>query len=322
MQSINFLNKQEGFAKINALGKAKKPFLFIISYDKTEIYAKELNKLDKDILYTLEHHFQSCNKKSDLIKYPISFKEYKKSFNKVIEEIKKGNTYLLNLTFPSKIQSSLTLKEIFYKANAPYKLLIDDSFVCFSPEKFIEIKENTIATYPMKGTIDASIPDAKEKILANPKELAEHTMIVDLMRNDLNMVAKETRVERFRYIEKIQAGNKELLQVSSKIQAKLPSNWNEYIGDILDKLTPAGSITGTPKRKTIDIIESVEIAKRGFYTGIFGVYDGKNLNSAVMIRAIAKKNNKLFYYSGGGITLDSKENEEYQELIDKIYIPL
>ena len=318
---LEFFNTTEGFKRINALGAKQKPFLFIISYDKSKIYAKELKNLDSSISYNLEHHFKSCAKKVNLKKYPIDYKIYQKSFKAVIEEIKKGNTYLLNLTFPSQIETSLTLEEIFTKANAPYKLLIKDSFVCFSPEKFIEIKEDTIATYPMKGTIDASIANAKEKILNNPKELAEHTMIVDLMRNDLNMVAEGTKVEKFRYIDKIQAGQKELLQVSSKISAKLNSKWHNYIGDILDKLTPAGSITGTPKKKTIEIIDKVEITNRGFYTGVFGIYDGKNLNSAVMIRAISKKNNQLFYHSGGGITLDSKEKEEYQELIDKIYIP-
>jgi para-aminobenzoate synthetase component 1 len=173
----------------------------------------------------------------------------------------------------------------------------------------------------MKGTIDANILNAKEQILSNPKEMAEHTMIVDLMRNDLNIVAKETKVTNFRYIQKIKAGSKELLQVSSKIEAKLSNKWHEHLAIILDKLTPAGSISGTPKKKTLEIIDSVEPTKRGLYTGIFGIYDGRSLKSAVMIRAISKEHNNLFYYSGGGITLDSNPQLEYQELVDKIYLP-
>jgi len=129
-------------------------------------------------------------------------------------------------------------------------------------------------------------------------------------------------VPKFRYIDKIQAGDKELLQVSSKIEANLAENWQENLGEILDKLTPAGSITGTPKRKTVEIIDSIEPTPRGLYTGIFGIFDGKNLQSAVMIRAISKEQNELFYHSGGGITLDSDVKLEYQELIDKIYLPL
>jgi len=173
----------------------------------------------------------------------------------------------------------------------------------------------------MKGTIEASIPNAKEKILANRKEMAEHIMIVDLMRNDLGMVATEVKVEKFRYIEKIRAGDKELLQVSSKISATLPPNWRENISYILKKMLPAGSITGTPKRSTVDIIDNIENYKRGFYTGVFGIFDGENLYSAVMIRFIEKRDGKLFYKSGGGITIDSDAQSEYEELIDKIYLP-
>jgi para-aminobenzoate synthetase component 1 len=318
---LKFFNQKDGFAKIASLGRKKEPFLFIISYNKSKIYASSLKSLDSNIKYSFSNKPSNIGKKSDLKKYPVSYKKYLESFNRVIENIKDGNTYLLNLTFKSKIETNLSLEDIFNQANAPYKLLIKDSFVCFSPECFIEIKNNTISTYPMKGTIDANILNAKEQILSNPKEMAEHTMIVDLMRNDLNIVAKETKVTNFRYIQKIKAGSKELLQVSSKIEAKLSNKWHEHLAIILDKLTPAGSISGTPKKKTLEIIDSVEPTKRGLYTGIFGIYDGNSLKSAVMIRAISKEHNNLFYYSGGGITLDSNPELEYQELVDKIYLP-
>jgi para-aminobenzoate synthetase component 1 len=172
----------------------------------------------------------------------------------------------------------------------------------------------------MKGTIDATIDNAKEKILTDKKEMAEHIMIVDLLRNDLNMVAKDVKVDKFRYVTKISAGDKKLLQVSSKISGKLENNWQDNLGEILKKLLPAGSITGTPKKSTVDIIESIEDYNRGFYSGIFGVFDGNSLDSAVMIRYIENIDNKLFYKSGGGITLDSNVALEYKELIDKIYI--
>jgi para-aminobenzoate synthetase component 1 len=87
-------------------------------------------------------------------------------------------------------------------------------------------------------------------------------------------------------------------------------------------MLPAGSITGTPKKSSVQIIEEVEQYKRGYYTGIFGIYDGKSLDSAVMIRFIQKEKEDFFYKSGGGITSDSNAHLEYQELIDKIYIPI
>jgi para-aminobenzoate synthetase component 1 len=174
----------------------------------------------------------------------------------------------------------------------------------------------------MKGTIDARILNAKEKILADKKEMAEHTMVVDLLRNDLGIIGSNVRVENFRYVETINAGDKKLLQVSSKISANLEDNWSNKIGDILSSILPAGSITGTPKKKTVEILRNIENYDREFYTGIFGVFDGKNLDSSVMIRFIQKElNDELYYKSGGGITCDSKAKLEYEELIDKIYLP-
>ncbi len=281
-----------------------------------------------------------------LKKYPISFEKYQKAFNEVIEEIKKGNTYLLNLTFPTLIDTNLNLKEIYSISKAPFKLFFKDKFVCFSPERFVKIENNKIYTYPMKGTIDANIPSAKEKILSNIKEMAEHTMIVDLLRNDLGIIGKDVKVNKFRFIDKIKAGNKELLQVSSEIEATLPKNWGENWLELILKMLPAGSITGTPKKKTVEIIKKVENYKRGYYTGIFGITDEKTfLDSAVIIRYIERGEDlssklqvlssthplinplthqpiySFTYKSGGGITIDSNPYNEYEELINKVYIP-
>jgi len=298
--------------------------LFVISFDKKRIFAKELSQLE-GVYYKIEDHqnFQdSMHSKNTLIqKYPQSFSIYQDAIERVKEEIKKGNSYLLNLTFATPLQSNLSLLEIFHRAKAKFKLYFDDEFICFSPERFIQIENNTISTYPMKGTIDASIPNAHEKILTNPKEMAEHVMMVDLMRNDLSIIANNVHVEKFRYIDKIAAGEKELLQVSSQIVGELNDNWHEDLGDILDKLLPAGSISGTPKKKTVELIEEIENYDRGFYSGIFGLFDGKALDSAVMIRYIEKQNEQLIYKSGGGITIDSDNQSEYQEMIDKVYFP-
>jgi len=312
--------------KITKLAQQREPFLFVLSYDLKDKFIEPLNNLDDDIFFKIGNQRNYPKTPIDreyfFKKHPLPFMEYKNSLDKIIEQICLGNTYLLNLTFKTPIETNLSLKEIFTYARAKYKLYFKDEFICFSPEKFIEIEGDSISTYPMKGTIEASIPNAKKKILSNQKEMAEHVMIVDLMRNDLGMVATEVKVEKFRYVEKIKAGEKELLQVSSKITAKLPSNWRDNLGDIVEKLLPAGSITGTPKQSTVNIIDKIENYNRGFYTGIFGIFYGENLYSAVMIRFIEKEDNKLYYKSGGGITIDSDAKSEYEELIDKIYLPL
>jgi len=320
-----WVNKENGFEAINKLGQNRTPFLFILSYDKNKIFAQALNELDDNIFYKLEEwsNYPVKKRKKDFTfsKFPVSFLAYKKAFEHILVEIRSGNTYLLNLTFQTPIESSLDLKEIFHYAKAKFKLYFKGQFICFSPERFVDIEDTTIATYPMKGTIDADLPNAEQNILHNTKEKAEHVMIVDLMRNDLGIVGSDVRVEKFRYVEKIKAGKKELLQVSSKITAKLEENWRDSIGTLLDNLTPAGSVTGTPKKSTVNIINDIENYDRGFYTGIFGLFDGKDLHSAVMIRFIEEHEGKKIYKSGGGITIDSDARSEYEELIDKIYLP-
>jgi para-aminobenzoate synthetase component 1 len=137
----------------------------------------------------------------------------------------------------------------------------------------------------------------------------------------LGIVAKEIKVEKFRYITTINTGDKKLHQVSSHISGLLDSNWKENAGNLISALLPAGSISGTPKRKTVSIIKEIEGYTRGYFTGIFGHFDGNNLYSAVSIRFLEKINGKLIYKSGGGITTDSTWESEYNEMIDKVYIP-
>ncbi len=322
------ISKSHAEKIMNEYGKNKILFLFIIDFDMLEPQIIKLNEVNPaEILFNINgrknYEVKSFPKKEiQFEKYPVSFEVYKKSFDKVLKQIRDGNTYLLNLTFPTTINTNLTLEEIFLQSNAKYKLLYKNKLVVFSPESFVRIEGNTISSYPMKGTIDSSIPNAEEIILNDKKETAEHNTIVDLIRNDLSMVASNVQVDKFRYVEKIVTNDKSLLQVSSKITGTLKENYNTRIGEIIFSLLPAGSISGAPKKKTIEIIKDTETYSRGFYTGIFGYYDGPVLDSAVMIRFIEKENDKYFYKSGGGITFLSDVKSEYQELIDKVYVPI
>jgi len=310
------------FEQINTLAKQRKPFLFISDFKGKNVEVFLLEELEKeDIEFCIDENYAYRAHQHRLQKTPIDFFAYKKKFDAVIEKIKSGETYILNLTQPTPIKTQLSLKEMFQVTNAHYKLRYKDQFLCFSPEKFIQIHNNTIHTFPMKGTIDASVTNAKEKILADEKERAEHIMIVDLLRNDLSMVALHVKVERFRYLQSIEAGEKKLLQVSSHISGTLQDNWQDSLGTILQTLLPAGSISGTPKKSTLAIIEDVEGYERGYFSGVFGVFDGESLDSGVMIRFIEKSADGYIYKSGGGITLDSDAKREYEELQDKIYLP-
>lgn len=308
--------------RLNSLVSSGVPCFFYTDFKGEHLHCYPLSELHThDIEFAFNASLNSSNNPHKPKFSPIQTDLYRRKFDAIQEHIRCGNTYLLNLTQPTPIKSEYSLKEIYTMAHAPYKVRVKDQFVCFSPEPFITIKENTIRTYPMKGTIDASLPDAVDTLLNNPKELAEHTMIVDLLRNDLGIVAKDIRVEEFRYITTIDTGNKKLHQVSSHISGTLDSSWKENPEMIINALLPAGSISGTPKRKSVEILEEIEGYDRGYFTGIFGHFDGKNLYSAVAIRFIENIEGNLIYKSGGGITAESDWESEYHEMIDKVYIP-
>ncbi len=320
------LNKEDTIAAMNHFGKRRIPFLFVINFDMNENEVIPLSEVNNsEILFNINgiknyKNEVSVNKEVAFEKFPVDFNTYSLAFNKVTKNINAGNSYLLNLTFPTSVETNLTLKEIFYMSNARYRLWYKEKFVVFSPEKFVQISDYEIASFPMKGTIDAAIENAEEKILNDPKECAEHYTIVDLIRNDLSMIAKQVNVEKFRYIEKISTNYKTLLQVSSKISGIMDKNFASEIGTLLFRLLPAGSISGAPKRKTLEIIKEAEICNRGFYTGIFGYFSGNVLDSGVMIRFIENTEKGMVFKSGGGITSFSNVEKEYNELIDKVYL--
>lgn len=328
------LNRLEIINNMNTLGRLGVPFLFILDFDMSKGWVIPQDEINSSrFKFSISNHSSFPTLYSplptpltpqafSLKKRPISFQEYSNKFEAVIRHIHHGNSYLLNLSAMTPIMSNWSLEEIFSGSFAKYKLFVPQQFVCFSPETFVKVTDGRISSYPMKGTIDANILNAEELILNDYKEWAEHNTIVDLIRNDLSQVAKRVRVERYRYIEKIYTHEKELLQVSSEITGDLLSDFARHLGDIFAKLLPAGSISGAPKKKTVEIIKEVENYNRYFYTGVFGFFDGQNLDSAVMIRFIEQKGKDLIFKSGGGITAFSQVNSEYQELIDKVYVPI
>ena len=312
---------------MNEMGRDRIPFLFIIDFDMESPQVLPLAEINNNELLFDINGITNCpirpieNSTVIFERLPITQAEYCLMFDKVLKQIAIGNSYLLNLTCPTRINTNLTLQEIFNRSSARYKLWLHDSFVVFSPESFIKIEEGIISSFPMKGTIDAAIENAEQIILDDPKEIAEHYTIVDLIRNDLSMVAKEVKVGKFRYVEKLETSSGGLMQVSSKITGRLGSNYHEHIGDIVFMLLPAGSVTGAPKKKTVEIIRETENYKRGFYTGIFGYFDGAKLDSGVIIRMIEKTEEGMVYKSGGGITSCSLMESEYREMTEKVYVP-
>lgn len=314
--------------KINKLAQNQVPFWFMTDFLGQQAWVLDQNELAKENIY-FDYQGQGnlpTNPHTEIAKvlfekFPISYEAYQQKFEQIQQHIRRGDTYLLNLSAPTQIQTNLSLWQIFLQSKAKYRLFFKDKLLCFSPETFIQIKNGKIFTYPMKGTIEAKIPQAQNQVLTDPKEKAEHYTIVDLLRNDLNAVAKKVQVKRFRYLERLITSDKDLWQVSSEICGDLPPDYRTHLGDLLARLLPAGSISGAPKPKTIEIITQTEGYERGFYTGVMGYFDGQSLDTAVMIRFIERQGNALCFKSGGGLTFMSEPKKEYEELINKVYLP-
>ena len=190
---------------INLLGSQEKPFLFAIDFAVREGWVWQEPLAQQEVLFRvgaytnapLTAELPPLPHLPLLVAHPLSEECYQGKFARIQEALSRGDSFLANLTISTPIETPLSLSEIFSRAEAPYKLMVPGRFVSFSPERFIRTQGGckTIETNPMKGTIDAATPNAREHILQDYKETAEHYTIVDLMRNDLARVATNVRVE-------------------------------------------------------------------------------------------------------------------------------
>lgn len=326
---VSFISGGEARERMNRLAAQGTDFVFVIDYPRENCIVLPLHEADVSLL---RFDFPNAGRGADCgvpeagevvwrPEFP-PYGEYERAFRCVRGNILRGNSYLVNLTAKVGLETNLSLGEIFRRSVAPYRLWLKDRFVCFSPETFIRISNTgVISSFPMKGTIDASVPDAAAVLENDEKEAAEHATIVDLIRNDLSIVAETVRVKRYRYVEAIETNRGRILQTSSEIEGRLAGGWQGRVGDIVFSQLPAGSITGAPKPETVRIISEAENYSRGFYTGVMGCYAGGALDSAVMIRFVENCGGKLFFKAGGGITSRSECKKEYNEIKQKVYVP-
>ncbi len=204
---------------------------------------------------------------------------------------------------------------------SPYLFYFDfGSFRIFgsSPEAQIKVSANKAYIYPIAGTFRRTGNDEQDKELAqklalDPKENAEHVMLVDLARNDLSRNAGNVRVESFREVQFYS----HVIHLVSQVSGQLPENANliRVMGDSF----PAGTLSGAPKHRAIQLIDRYENQRRGYYGGCIGYlgFDG-TVNHAIVIRSFLSKNSRLFYQAGAGIVAGSSEENELQEVNNKL----
>ena len=310
---------------MNTLGRAGRPFVWGTDYECKNCFILDNPFETDDIFWEVNGTGNAPEKIGPnptlTITKMLDYSTYKGMFDTLQSGLMRGDSFLANLTAATEVEISGSLHDVFTHSRAPFKLLIPDRFVCFSPEPFVRIKDGFISTFPMKGTIDATLPDAEQRLMDDYKEQCEHHTIVDLMRNDLNMIAEDITVPRLRYPEHIATTSHDIIQTSSEVRGKLPEGKQSDFGDIILPLLPAGSITGAPKPSTVSLIARSEIVPRGWYTGVFGYFDGEVMQSAVMIRCIQRREDgRLCFHSGGGVTVNSVCRDEYEEILTKVYL--
>lgn len=333
--------------RMNELGAGAEAFFFLFSFDRRRCLVERTDDIpSSELLFDFPGMTNSCALSCSAERslsgspdrslnspggspsftwqpHPLSEAEYFEKFRIVHRNMLAGNSYLANLTCRIPLDTDLTMREIFLRSSALYKLWLRDRFVCFSPETFVRISAaGVISSCPMKGTISCSVPNARQVLMADEKEAAEHATIVDLIRNDLSRVASRVTVKRYRYVDTLHTNSGDILQTSSEISGLLPSGYRRHLGDIIMEQLPAGSITGAPKRRTVEIIRRAENYDRGFYTGVAGVCKDGVVDSCVLIRFIDREDGKLYFKAGGGITARSDWRKEYNEIIEKTYVPI
>ena len=188
-----------------------------------------------------------------------------------------------------------------------------------SPETLVRLENGILHTFPLAGTrprgkTPQEDKQLEEELLADPKELAEHNMLVDLGRNDLGRISKfgTVKVEKYHEIERYS----HVMHIGSTVRGEIKEDKDSL--DAVDAVLPAGTLSGAPKIKACQLINDLENNKRGIYGGAIG-YIGfaGNLDTCIAIRIAYKKNNKVFIRSGAGIVADSVPENEYRECINK-----
>jgi para-aminobenzoate synthetase component I len=168
------MTRSEFISQLDQWGAEEVPFLFIVDFEFEKPWVSKLDSINSsEILFDIEG-FSNCSEplspSSEIYQLnpdPITFEAYRGKFDIVYRHLNYGDSYLTNLTTKTRIHPSNTLRDIFNNSKAKYKLLVEDEFLVFSPESFVKIRDGRIFSYPMKGTIDASIPDARKIILAD-----------------------------------------------------------------------------------------------------------------------------------------------------------
>lgn len=252
--------------------------------------------------------------------------DYCKMIEKAKYHIKEGDIFQIVLSNRLEAEyegSLLNTYRILRTVNpSPYMFYFSGSdmeVAGASPETLVKLEDGILHTFPLAGTRPRGKTEEEDialekELLADPKELAEHNMLVDLGRNDIGKISKfgSVEVEKYHCIERYS----HVMHIGSTVKGDIRDDKDAL--DAVDAILPAGTLSGAPKIKACQLINDLENNKRGIYGGAIGYIDFTgNLDTCIAIRIAYKKNNKVFVRSGAGIVADSVPEKEYQECINK-----
>jgi len=315
----------DGFSPMNIKDGERFPDVCILFFDKSEINRGRL----EDLYYPTSCSPNTGNDylvKEELFKSNISKVDYIRNVNIAKSYIRKGDIYQINLSKRYTTEFNSNPLQYFLNLHflqpVPFGCYLDFGefkLISGSMELFIRKNSSKIVTKPIKGTIKRS-DDPKideyliSKLQSSEKEKAENLMIVDLMRNDLGRICKSgtVRVNNLFNIETYSS----LHHMVSEVQGYLKGGIQ--INEIIQNTFPPGSVTGAPKRRTLEIIDEIEPHYRGPYCGVIGIFmPNKDFTLSVAIRITVIKGNEATFWVGGGIVWDSDPKEEYMETLTK-----
>ncbi|MDH5203393.1 MAG: aminodeoxychorismate synthase component I [Nitrospirota bacterium] len=294
-------------------GVYERPIVFNHLTGKSENYAFSCD-LEKEVLF---NEFMLEN-----FEFNIPEVEYVQKIEKIKDYISNGDVYQINLTGKYKFRfsgSALALYDsLKKKQNVSYGAFInteDLMILSLSPELFLKIDEDRIATKPMKGTARRGKTIEEDEILkealrGDEKNRAENLMIVDLLRNDIGRISKfgSVHVSELFSVEKYQT----LFQMTSTVEGKIRENSNYY--ELFRAIFPGGSVTGAPKIRAMEIIHELEGEPRGIYTGAIGfISPEREAVFNIAIRTVVIQGDRGEMGTGGGIVWDSDPEAEYEE---------
>ncbi len=195
----------------------------------------------------------------------------------------------------------------------------DVEIIGASPETLVKLNKDTVYTFPLAGTRPRGKDKEEDKalereLLSDEKELAEHNMLVDLGRNDLGKISEfgSVSVEEYMSIERYS----HVMHIGSTVKGKILKEKNAF--DAIEAVLPAGTLSGAPKIRAMQIIDELEECERGIYGGAIGYIDfSGNMDTCIAIRIAYKKKDRVYVHSGAGIVADSISKNEYQECLNK-----